>query len=446
MKIKTPLLSGIIISINIFISYGQSELNIKLSVDDSKTYQVIEGFGAFNTVSFWKDRPRNLNLEFIAKDLGLTMLRFELPPTFQDKKDGNFNLNGEVFGGPTIEQNFEDAVELHKLGVSKFIASVWSPPAWMKTVNANGKEPTTVNGGHLKKECYGDFANYCFAYCKAFKKGTGVELYAIGLQNEPEFVEPYNSCIVDPKEMKEILRVVGKKFEKEGITTKIFLPEVLPAQKHVIKYFKTLTKDPEISKYCSIFAIHNYDTDGIHVGGSSADQWKLYSQMAATASPSKQLWMTETSGHANSWEGAMLLASNIYNALNYGNINAWLWWAIADKKSAEAFALIVDGVPTSKYYVSKQFYHFIRPGAVRIQSSTNDSEVISLAFKNSGEYTNVTILINVGEKEKKIHTPEIGGKKPIVFLTNENKNCENQEVWENSVVTLPAKSIITLTW
>jgi O-glycosyl hydrolase len=168
--------------------------------------------------------------------------------------------------------------------------------------------------------------------------------------------------------------------------------------------------------------------------------------MATTAIPSKQLWMTETSGHANSWEGAMLLASNIYNALYYGNINAWLWWAIADKKSAEAFALIVDGVPTSKYYVSKQFYHFIRPGAIRIQSLINDSEVISLAFKNSGEYKCVSILINVGEKEKKIYAPNIGGKKPTVFLTNENKNCENQEVWENSMVTLPAKSIITLTW
>ena len=411
------------------------------------TYQTMEGFGAFNTLSFWKDESYNNKLDMVANDLGLSILRLELPPTFHAVQDSAYNLKGWVFGGPTLWDNFRDVRELHKRGVDKFIASIWSPPAWMKTLNSKGEGPTTALGGSLREDMYDAFAGYCADYCKVFKEQTGVELYGIGLQNEPEFSEPYNSCVYNPDQMREALRAVGRKFKEEGISTKVYLPEALPAQQHIADFFNAINNDKETRNYADIFAIHNYDRDGMNVGGASARQWEEYYQLAQSVPPAKELWMTETSGHPNTWAGAMLLAANIYNAIQYGHLNAWLWWALADKKSSEVYALIIDGKPTGRYFASKHYYRFVRPGAVRIKAVSNDQDILVLAFKNSGDYNLACVLINKSDVAKQVRLPrekQAGERK--LYLSSDSLRCELQTNQNGSLIQLPSQSIATVVW
>jgi len=418
-----------------------------ISYNPDTTYQVMEGFGAFNTLSFWKDETYANKLDMVATDLGLSIMRFELPPTFHAEKDSGYNLEGSVFGGPTLEDNFRDVKELHKRGVNKFIATIWSPPAWMKTLNSKGEGPTTNFGGSLREDMYGAFAEYCVAYCKTFKEQTGVELYGIGLQNEPEFVEPYNSCVYTPDQMREALRAAGRKFREEGIKTKIYLPEALPAQQHVADFFNAVNEDEETRNYVAVFAIHNYDKDGMNVGGASAKQWAEYHGLAQSTPPAKELWMTETSGHPNTWKGAMLLAANIYNAIQYGNLNAWVWWAIADKKSSEVYALIVDGKPTGRYFASKHYYRFIRPGAERIKATSTDDDVLVLGFKNSDIYNYSFVLINKSDVTKQVGMPRIkSARERKVYLSSDSLRCEIQPNATGRVISLPAQSIATVVW
>ena len=440
-----------------------------LTIEPDVTFQTIEGFGAFNTISFWKDDDYEKKIDFLAGDMGLSILRLEFPPTFQPDKKGDYDLNGKVFGGPDLQHNFRDVRELHKKGINKFIASIWSPPAWMKTLNSDGKGPSVNKGGSLKSDAYGDFADYCAAYYKTFEKETGVELYALGLQNEPEFSEPYNSCVYSPEQMHEALQAVGRVFKRKGIHTKIYLPEALPQQKHIGDFFEAVNDDPETRKYYDIFAIHNYDADavslpvtanspvtvkppvravdGMNVGGATAMQWEKYYNLTSTVDPPKELWMTETSGHPNTWKGAMLLAANIYNALYYGNINAWLWWAIADKKSSEVYALIIDGQPTARYYTSKHYYKYIRPGAVRIKSESGNPDLLSLSFKNSGEYKYVSVLINKGDNSVEVDLSKTDiHSVPEIYLSTENNFWSRPAPGNGKNLSLPPMSIATLTW
>lgn len=329
--------------------------------------------------------------------------------------------------------------------MKKFIATIWSPPAWMKTENEEGKGPTNNKGGHLRDDMREAFASYCAAYCKVFQQQTGIELYALGLQNEPEFSEPYNSCVYTPQELREALRYVGRKFKQEGIRTKICVPEALPAQNHIADYFNAVNEDSETRNYAAAFAIHNYDRDGINVGGAGSKDWQSFAQLAASTPPIKQTWMTETSGHPNNWEGAMLLAANLYNAIHNGNLSAWLWWALADQKSSEVFGLIIDGKPSSRYYVSKHFYHFIRPNALRIEASSDNADVLPLAFRHSGNYKLVSILINKGDQEATVTLPEITGKQDV-YLSTKKLNCVLQKRIDRTTIKLPAQSIATVTW
>ncbi|HLF35527.1 MAG TPA: hypothetical protein VI583_14885, partial [Cyclobacteriaceae bacterium] len=292
-----------------------------------------------------------------------------------------------------------------------------------------------------------DFAEYCAGYCETFKKETGVDLYAIGLQNEPEFVEPYNSCVYNPEQMREALRAVGAEFRKRGITTKIYLPEVLPQQHHVDEFFNTINDDTETRNYADIFAIHNYDADGINVGGAGAREWEEFYRLANSVHPAKQLWMTETSGHANNWEGAMLLAANIYNALYYGNLNAWCWWAFADNKSSEVFGILIDGKPTGRYIASKHYYKYVRPGAVRIKATTGDPNLLALAFRDSGENPWVSILINKAKETKEVRLPSFRKlDRPEVYLSSDSVSWVLQRLKPKLTVGMPASSIATVVW
>jgi O-glycosyl hydrolase len=431
-----------------FIGHGlMAQEKVTITIDTGKTFQTIEGFGAFNTISQWRHETAEKKYDMLAGDLGLSILRFELPPTFQPVQDSSYDLRGKVFGGPDLQHNFEDVRQLRNRGVTKFIATIWSPPAWMKTLNKEGKGPTTSNGGHLREDRREDLAAYCAAYCRIFKKETGVDLYALGIQNEPEFAEPYNSCKYNPEQLREALRYVGRKFRQEGITTKIYVPEALPAQKHLPDFFNAINNDTETRKYADIFAIHNYDADGMNVGGAGAREWEAFAKMAAAVEPVKEVWMTETSGHANNWTGAMLLAANIYNALEYGNLSAWLWWSLADNKSSEVYGLIIDGKPTGRYYASKQYYHFIRPGAVRVDARSDQADVLVLAFTHSADDKLVTVLINKGETEKEIRLPKMGsGGKITAYLSTDTLQCALQKKPRRNKVVLPAKSVMTITW
>lgn len=419
---------------------------VSFEIDSTINYQIMDGFGAFNTLSFWKDISYEYKIDTLVNDLGLSIMRFELGPSFKESIDSQYNIDGRVFGGPTIRNNFNDAKALFQHGVKKFVATVWSPPAWMKTLNSKGQGPTTNYGGSLREDKYNDFADYCVAYCKAFEQETGIELYALGIQNEPEFAQPFNSCKYTPDQMKEVIKVVGKKFKSERLTTKIYSPEALPQQGHVLNFLNAVKNDIEADSNTEIFAIHNYDKDGMNVGSAGANEWKKFSSVALSGPFPKKLWMTETSGHHNNWEGAMLLAANIYNAINYGNLNAWIWWAICDKKSSEVYALIIDGIPTSRYYVSKHFYRFIRPGATRIKVSSNKQDVLALAFKNSGEYKLVSVLINKGSADCMVKNPVIKGMTPQYYLTTSDINCQKQQITDAQRIIMPAKSLLTIVW
>lgn len=76
--------------------------------------------------------------------------------------------------------------------------SPWSPPAYMKTNGLREK------GGHLKPEYYAQWAKYLCRYIQAYKE-QGINVTALSVQNEPNAVQMWDSCIYAPEEEREFL-------------------------------------------------------------------------------------------------------------------------------------------------------------------------------------------------------------------------------------------------
>ena len=159
------------------------------------------------------------------------------------------------------------------------------------------------------------------------------------------------------------------------------------------------------------------------------------------------LWMTETSGFSNDMKGAMDLSKAMYTAITFGNVSAWLHWSLSTGTLDQFSLMSSSGTRSKRYYVSKNFYRYVRPGDYRIQSSTPDqTNIYPLAFKNDTAHTNTIVLINDNTESRAVKLE--GAALPAqfsMFVTSANDDCKDYGIINTSDgFLLPANSVITL--
>ncbi len=409
-----------------------------LTLDRAARYQTIDGFGAFLGTGVWGRDKQDLALPFV-QDLNITVARFGIIDT--DFEPRNDNANPYVTDFDAFDRAALPLEWLRRLqaesAIDKYILTVWSPPDWMK----KGRTRSAITGSgenFVEERYYEEYAEFLAAIVHVVREETGIELYAISVQNEPQFNEPYASALLPADKMAQVLDVAARRFAAEGIQTRLFMPEALPQQKGIDDYIAELDRLPAASQAVELIAIHNYDSDGINVGGAGAQEWAEMYAWANAARP-RRMWMTETSGHPDTWSGATLLFGNIYNALAYGNASAWLWWTLAETSGNAAYGLVVDNQPTARYAVSRHFYRAVQPGAVRIQVDA-PKDLLALAFENP-DGTTVLVLYNRG-KARLVACPEAGTLTEAWF-SHDGLLSHPAQVSPAGVL-LPADAVMTL--
>jgi O-glycosyl hydrolase len=399
---------------------------IDLKINALKEYQTIEGFGAFGHLC-------NLNdsyIDMLINDLGLTILRSDNTDT-----DEPFSLWTSRL--TKLKAKADAAGE-----PLRFIASTWSPPAHMKVSGSvNGTDPAT---NKLKPQHYADYANFIISYHKQLKQQTGIEYYGLSLQNEPEFAQPYWSCVYTGAEYRDLIKACVPLIKAQFPKLKIYGPETMlvGGNNYIVETLKNATANPLLD----VIAYHGY-LDGVNPSSTStgASYWSKAGGLATIQK--KSLWMTETSGYSENWSGAITLAQNIYQSLKYGKLSAWVWWSISGGGGVEC--LMRCEQPTERYFTSKNFYRYIRPGAVMIDindSTASKSQVFAIAFNHKEKKTLTVVLLNTGSSSQQITiTGEAIPSKLKIFTTSSSKQCRDEgEVSGNAPVTLDAGSVTTL--
>jgi O-glycosyl hydrolase len=303
----------------------------------------------------------------------------------------------------------------------------------------------TAATNQLKTEMYHEFAERCVAYIKIIRQETGLDIYALSIQNEPRFSQFYASCVYDGAALRDLLKIVGKRLKDEGLTTRLFLPEDVGWLQGVEAMTRPTLDDPVARSYADIIAVHGYDLDGITAASTSAQTWQtMYGWGAAYSKP---LWMTETSGYENSYAGAIKLAKAMFTAIKYGNVSAWVFWSLSGT-TLDAYTLMSSsGEKSKRYHVSKNFYKYIRPGAVRADATAPEgTNVYPLAFQHGTENSTTLVLINDATSGKPIRIT--GSGLPVQFnmySTTVNDNTKEMGLVNSAdVLLLPANSVVTL--
>ncbi len=444
--------------------------SVDVSIDFSRKFQTMEGFGGFGALKeYWAQGPfvSDAFVNTLINDLGLTILRDNLTTSFEPVNDNNdpfttdlskFNINTSVNGlDEPLSEHLDYLNKMKAADLQKLIVSVWSPAVWMKynnqvgngTQNQNSAPAYTTNPtattNQLKIDMYDEFAEMCVAYIKIIKQQTGIDIYALSIQNEPRFSQFYSSCVYDGDAIRDLLKVVGKRFNDEGISTKLFLPEDVGYLQGVESMIAPTLADPASRQYADIIAVHGYDLDGVTAASTSAQTWQT--MYGWSAQYNKPLWMTETSGYENTLDGAIKLAKAMYTAIKFGNVSAWLHWSLSTTTLDSYSLMSSSGEKSKRYFVSKNFYKYIRPGAVRVDAIVADgNNIYPLAFQNVADNTTTIVLINDNASAKAAKLA--GNNLPVQFskiTTSASDDAKDYGMVNSAdIILLPPNSVVTL--
>lgn len=278
-------------------------------------------------------------------------------------------------------------------GTTRFFATPWSAPGWMKT---NG---TANNGGTVRPQLYAAYASYLADYALQMRD-LGFPMHAISMANEPEVTSGYDSMTWNGDQLRDLVRSgIAPVFSVRGVDTKVMLPESVYWSED--KALPSLD-DPAAAARLDIVAAHGY---GQRAPGS-------FSRSKAAG---KRVWQTEDSNLENgevpndpSIENAVDWATKIGAYLTGPEVNSWsYWWLVTEKASGEA--LVNLHLPTSTYTVNKRLWamgnysRFVRPGWRRIGvTAPASSTVVATAFKDPTSGDMALVVANDGARSQAI--------------------------------------------
>ncbi|MDB5142627.1 MAG: O-glycosyl hydrolase [Mucilaginibacter sp.] len=359
-----------------------SKSSPQITIDPSKTYQEIDGFGfaltggsAMLISKMSAHKQAELLKELFGVDktnIGTSYLRISI---------GASDLDDHVFSYDDLSAGKTDA-DLKEFSLAndqralipvlkkilainphiKILGSPWSPPVWMKTNDSTA-------GGHLKPEYYHTYSQYLVKYVKGMA-ANGIRIDAITIQNEPLNPDNNPSMVMEaPEQASFIKNNLGPDFEAAKIKTRIILYDHNADRPD---YPITILNDPQAKKYVDGSAFHLY-------GGKIEALSEVHK-----AHPDKNLYFTEQ------WVGA---PGNMEKELRFaikeliiGATRNWcqnvLEWNLASDQDQKPHtpggcdrclgAITINGDKVTRnpaYYIIAHASKFVRPGSRRIESN-----------------------------------------------------------------------------
>ena len=379
-----------------------------IDVDDTKTFQTIDGFGFAVTGGsaqllmrmdpasraailheLYADDGNNIGSSYIRVSVGASDMNDHVY-SYDDMPEGQTDPAMAKF---SLDPDHADVIPVLKeiLAINpkiKILASPWSAPLWMKTTGV-------ARGGVLKPEYFAAYAEYFVKYVQGMQ-AAGIPIDTLTIQNEPLNEKNTPSMLMLESEQEDFIKNhLGPAFKKAGIRTKIVLYD--HNLDHPL-YPLTILRDPEANKYI--------DGTGFHLYGGTVDAMtQVHNEF-----PNKNIYFTEQSVTEHSGSPDINLSKPVARIIigvsrNWSK-NILLWNLAADPQNGPhtndggctgcVGAITIDGDKVTRqvaFYTLAHASKFVRPGSVRIGS--NDLEQLSnVAFKTpKGE--KVLIVSNI---------------------------------------------------
>ncbi|MGH3155592.1 MAG: glycoside hydrolase family 30 beta sandwich domain-containing protein, partial [Streptosporangiaceae bacterium] len=333
-------------------------------------------------------------------------------------------------------------------GASVF-ADAWSAPGFMKTNDSaiNGGTVCGVSGARCKSGDWRQaYANYLVQYAKDYA-AVGVPLTYVGPENETTIAPPQDSMIMSPAQTANFMAILGARLARSGLSTRAECCATI-SWNYAHRYAAAIETDKAANMATALFTSHGY----FAAPNSLLKGW------------SKPVWETEWAPFGfQSWDPAwddgspssgFTWAQNIYTGLTAANLDAflYLWGASTSSLTGPNTGLVeVKGntVATSgRLWAFASYSRFIRPGAVRIGTTTSDASLDVTAFRNSDGPIAVIVLNSAHSRQAatfSLRGLSVAHVTPYLTDTSHQLSAQPPITVSNSAFTaiLPPRSLVT---
>ena len=415
-----------------------------ITLDDSKQFQAITGFGGAFTESsaYLLNQVSKENRDLILRAyFSKEGARYSLTRTHMNSCDFSVdNYSYTPVAGDidlkhfSIDEDREDLIPMIKdaMAVSedgfRLFASPWTAAPWMKDNNS-------WVGGKLLPEDYDTWALFFSKYVDAYK-AEGIDVWGFTVENEPHGNgENWESMHYSPEEMTHFVQhFLGPKLEADGKGDLIILGYD-QNREGIREWVDVMYKDEASSKYYDGTAVHWYEstydyfpTELQYAHEKAPDKYLIQTEACVDAEvpvwqDDKWYWKKEATDWGYDWREASkkylhpkYAPANRYARDIIGCLNNWVdgwvdWNMVLDTKGGPNWAnnwciapVIVDTEKdevyfTPLYYIVAHFSKYIRPGAIVIDAQNSDSELMVAAAKNPDESIAV-VVFNEGISQK----------------------------------------------
>ena len=372
------------------------------------TFQRVMGFGAALTEASGyvyaqmdeEDRRAFIDLCFGDEGNRYTLGRvsvqscdFSLVPRSYMERPARGSLDGF-----TVEDDYAYVLPLvldacRARGDLAFVASPWSPPAWAKT-NRSMKR-----GGHLREKHADTWAHMIARFVDEYRK-LGVNITHVTVQNEPEAVQTWESCLFSAGQERRFVREHLKPALHERGLDEVKVLIWDHNKQGMLERAAGMLADPVAD-----------EVDGVAFHWYSGDHFEALRIVRAAIGPDRDLVFTEGcdfySAGDSWWERphAEHYAHEVIGDLEAGANGILDWNILLDESGGPNHVgnfcdapLMYDtqnrhlNVRLPFYYLG-HFSRFIQPGAQRLLCTRYTTDLETTAFANP-DGTHALVVLN----------------------------------------------------
>jgi O-glycosyl hydrolase len=446
---------------------GAPAAAIRITVQPGRVRQEFQGLGCgaifyeghiTSLAARQKDaRQKELYDDMFAK-VPTRYLQLMIRPSHEPRND-----NADPWTPAFDEANFKYCE--HTLAIAKaarernkeieFFATLMTPPAWMKTNDAEsggGKAKATLKPG-LELE----FAEYIWAFL-AHMARNGVTVKYVAISNECDWPHDQPGCFFTPDAHAQLFKVVGEYLEKMAVKfpdvprATLVGPNTLSAPGAVKNYIPAMMR--RAGKYVEVLAAHDYDMRG--------DRWGDLRKLAGA----RPVWMTEWCAREADQSPGQINSATEYGLAMHeaftGGANVWMAydWVYPPRKGGEALIHVDwgnDYALTKPYWLFRQWATPLAPGMHVVEAAAAGAGgaaagVKPTAFLSPDGRLLIVHVVNVTDAEMRIVLGVTGGGAARIAPAERQRTSATEDMAELPPLApaggaysdlLPARSMTT---
>ncbi|VGO15085.1 hypothetical protein PDESU_03665 [Pontiella desulfatans] len=344
-----------------------------IAIDTNTTFQTIKGWWMNESFQpFTTATTQDEILNEIVNDFGITGMRWHSPGGNSNMGERwerrNDNDDADMPDWSAFNFKYADREITELVLPLKRLVEANGEPFSMYLTQAFYDTGSTGTSPAWQMNSPGEHAEFLIALLRRLREVHGIEADYCTILNEPDYKSSWT-----PGMIHEMVRTVGPRLEAAGLKTRIQFPESLNVDVGWSDFIEPVINDEEFWSYIGLISYHRY--------GGFTKLADLGQFAAERGLPTAQT------------EYGYLTTDRLYEDLAIGNNSYWDIYSVHSQIETYGSPEIYNRIEKSSWYWRlRQVIHYVRPGAVRVESASNNAQVRALAFIKDGR--TVAVVLN----------------------------------------------------